>query len=202
MPAGYAAEWIIVGLGNPGQGYSRHRHNLGFMIVDSLVEEARRSWRSNRKKSLVSEIELENTKVLLVKPQTYMNLSGEAVTPIVAARMNQRQKLIVLQDDLDLIEGRVRIKVGGGDGGHKGVRSIADSLQFKGFVRMRLGIGRPPPGTTPEKFVLTSFGPEDAEVMRNLIIKGGLALRLILRNGVERAQNMLHSENSLASSDS
>ncbi len=101
--------------------------------------------------------------------------------------------MIVIHDDLDLAPGRVRVKVGGGDGGHKGVRSIADSLRFRDFIRVRLGIGRPPTGVSPEEFVLTPFGPEEKDVSEQLIELGCQAVRLIVLRGVEPAQNLLHS---------
>ncbi len=132
--------------------------------------------------------------LLLVKPQTYMNLSGEAVRPIVIAHRVDPSKLIVIHDDLDLAEGRVRIKVGGGHGGHKGVASVADSLGFEDFIRVRLGIGRPPAGIDPTEFVLSGFDADAEESKKNLIQDGVQAVRLIVRNGVERAQNVLHSK--------
>ena len=187
-------EWIIVGLGNPGEEYCRHRHNLGFMVVDALAEKQRCPWRSNRKKAMICELRLAAREALLVKPQTYMNLSGEAVAPILTARKMSPQRLIVIHDDLDLAEGRVRIKVGGGHGGHRGVGSIVDCFEHEDFVRVRLGIGRPPAEMPPKEFVLTSFGPEGIEVMKDLIKSGLSAVRLILTHGVERAQNVLHSK--------
>jgi len=164
------------------------------MVVDALAEKQRCSWRSNRKKAMTCELRFAGREALLIKPQTYMNLSGAAVAPILAARKISPQRLIVIHDDLDLAEGRVRIKVGGGHGGHRGVGSIVDCLEHGDFVRVRLGIGRPPAETAPREFVLTPFGLEGTEVMKDLI-KGGLqAVRLILTHGVERAQNMLHSK--------
>jgi PTH1 family peptidyl-tRNA hydrolase len=187
-------EWIIVGLGNPGEEYCRHRHNLGFMAVDALAEKQRSSWRSNRRKAMTCEVRIAGRDALLVKPQTYMNLSGAAVAPILTARRVIPEKMIVVHDDLDLTEGRVRIKVGGGHGGHRGLGSIIDCLERADFVRVRLGIGRPPAGVPPREFVLTSFGPEGADVMKDLIQGGLSAVRLILTHGVERAQNALHSK--------
>ncbi len=152
-------EWIIVGLGNPGEEYCRHRHNLGFMVVDALAEKQRCSWRSNRKKAMICELRLAGREALLVKPQTYMNLSGEAVAPILTARKMSPQRMIVIHDDLDLAEGRVRIKVGGGHGGHRGVGSIVDCLEHEDFVRVRLGIGRPPAEMAPERIRLDFVWP-------------------------------------------
>ena len=188
-------EWIIVGLGNPGEEYCLHRHNLGFMVVDALAEKQRCSWRSNRKKAVICELRLAGRDALLVKPQTYMNLSGAAVAPLLTARKISPQKMIVVHDDLDLAEGRVRIKVGGGHGGHRGVGSIIDCLEHADFVRVRLGIGRPPAETSPREFVLTAFGIDKSDLMKDLIQSGLRSVQLVLRHGVERAQNVLHTKN-------
>ena len=187
-------DWIIVGLGNPGEKYSQHRHNLGFMVLDALASRQRCSWRSNRKKGIICDMRIAGRESLLVKPQTYMNLSGEAVKPIMTAHKVDPSKLIVIHDDLDLAEGRVRIKVGGGHGGHKGVASVADSLGSGDFVRVRLGVGRPPVGLDPTEFVLSAFDANGEESKKNLIQDGVQAVRLIVRDGVERAQNVLHSK--------
>ncbi len=143
---------------------------------------------------MICDMTVAGRKVLLVKPQTYMNLSGEAVRPIVTAHRFDPTKLILIHDDLDLAEGRVRIKIGGGHGGHKGVASVADCLDSENFVRVRLGIGRPPAGVDPTEFVLTAFNVHDERSKRNLIQDGLQAVRLIVSRGVERAQNVLHSK--------
>jgi peptidyl-tRNA hydrolase, PTH1 family len=184
---------IVVGLGNPGRGYARHRHNLGFMVVDRLAEDTRQTWSKNKDKTLICETELENQPAVLVKPQTYMNLSGKAVAPVVDRYKAAADRMVVIHDDLDLAAGRARVKVGGGDGGHKGIRSIADSLRFRDFVRVRLGIGRPPTGVSPEEFVLTPFAQEEQELLQELIHLGCHAVRLIILEGVVPAQNLLHS---------
>lgn len=184
---------IIVGLGNPGTRYSRHRHNLGFMVVDQLAEETRGTWIKNKEKTFICETDIENESVVLVKPQTYMNLSGKAVAPVVERYKASAERMIVIHDDLDLTAGKVRVKVGGGDGGHKGIRSIADSLRFRDFVRVRMGIGRPPTGVQPEEFVLTSFAQEEQDLLRELISLACQAVRLIVVQGVVPAQNQLHS---------
>lgn len=184
---------LVVGLGNPGRGYARHRHNLGFMVVDELARQEHGSWTSNREKSLVCEVRVENSRLILVKPQTYMNLSGKAVGPVVRRLGVDPAEMIVIHDDLDLAEGRIRVKVGGGDGGHKGVRSIADSLRFRDFVRLRLGIGRPPSGVSPEDYVLSGFPPEEQAGVDELVHLGVHAVRIVVAAGVEEAQNMIHS---------
>lgn len=184
---------LVVGLGNPGRGYTRHRHNLGFMVVDELARQENGLWTTNREKTSVCEVTVEGARLVLAKPQTYMNLSGKAVAPIVKRIGADPATMIVIHDDLDLAQGRVRIKIGGGDGGHKGVRSIADSLRFKDFARLRLGIGRPPAGVPPEEFVLSGFPPEEQSTVDDLVHLGVQALRIIVSAGVDEAQNVLHS---------
>lgn len=188
-----ANQTIIVGLGNPGRSYSRHRHNIGFAVVDRLAEQRQCPWTKNRVKAFVCETEIESKRVVLVKPQTYMNLSGTAVLPVLRRYKADPAHMIVIHDDMDLAAGKIRLKVGGGDGGHKGIRSIADSLRFRDFIRIRLGIGRPPEGIPPEEFVLSTFGPEE-EVTANTLVRTGVsAVRLVLGAGVESAQNLIHS---------
>jgi peptidyl-tRNA hydrolase, PTH1 family len=192
---------LIVGLGNPGPAYARHRHNLGFRVVDRLAEEAGTSWTKTKDKAFTCRAELEGMPVFLVKPQTFMNLSGQAVAPIAARLKSAFPEMIVIHDDLDVALGRVRLKVGGGDGGHKGIRSIADSLRFRDFIRVRLGIGRPPSGVSPEEFVLTSFSPEEKDVVGDLVASGCEAVRLILFRGVQPAQNAIHTSKTAVSAD-
>jgi peptidyl-tRNA hydrolase, PTH1 family len=185
---------VIVGLGNPGKGYARHRHNIGFRVVDELAQEAACFWTDNRKKALICEAAIDATTAVLVKPQTFMNLSGHAVEPALRKFNADAGRMIVIHDDLDLAAGRVRIKIGGGDGGHKGVRSIADSLRFRDFIRVRLGIGRPPVGTSPEEFVLSPFYDEEENLLKYLVQTGCRAVHLVVAHGVEQAQNLLYAK--------
>ncbi len=183
---------IVVGLGNPGKKYSRHRHNLGFMVVDRLAEEEGGTWTVNPEKTKICSITIHSRSVVLAKPQTYMNLSGKAVAPLIRRIYADPAGMIVVHDDLDLAPGRIRMKIGGGDGGHKGIRSIADSLRFREFIRVRLGVGRPPTGVQPEEFVLSPFAPEE-ESASDLVVRGARAVRLVVEHGVEQAQNMIHA---------
>ena len=189
---------LIVGLGNPGRSYAQHRHNAGFMVLDRLSGEGRRAWSKDKEKAQIAQAEIEGVAVVLVKPQTYMNLSGKAVAPILGRFKADPAGMIVVHDDLDLPLGKVRIKVGGGDGGHKGVRSISDSLRFRDFIRIRLGVGRPPTGVNPEEFVLTSFPFEEKDAREDLIETACRAVGMILIHGVERAQNLIHPAKSVA----
>jgi peptidyl-tRNA hydrolase, PTH1 family len=184
---------VIVGLGNPGRAYARHRHNIGFMVVDALAERAGGKWISNKERTLICETTIEGEKALLVKPQTFMNLSGKAVGPIIQRLdFDAPKRMIVVHDDLDISEGRAKIKVGGGDGGHKGIRSIADSLRFRDFIRVRLGIGRPPSGMTAEEYVLASFEGDADRVVEGLVDIGCDAVTMIVSQGIEKAQMAFH----------
>ena len=184
---------VVVGLGNPGRRYSGNRHNLGFMVVDYIAEKAGGAWTRSRDKAEVCELNIWNTQIVLVKPQTFMNLSGRAVGPLLKRVNGDPARMIVIHDDLDLPYGRVRIKVGGGDGGHKGVRSVSDSLRFRDFIRVRLGVGRPPPGVSAEEFVLRPFGPEEENTLEDLVATAAEAVSMIVCQGVEEAQIYFHS---------
>ncbi len=186
---------VIFGLGNPGSAYSLQRHNLGFMVVDELARQTRGSWKKELKTSETCRTQIEGSPVTLVKPQTFMNLSGKAVAPLLnKLHCDPAVGLIVIHDDMDIAFGRVRIKVGGGAGGHKGVRSTMDSLRFSDFIRVRMGVGRPPAHIPPEVFVLSGFSPEEKPIVSILVEAGCRAVRFIVGHGVERAQNLLHSE--------
>jgi len=184
---------VIVGLGNPGKRYSANRHNLGFMVVDQIADQEGGSWTKSRDKAEVCDACFEDTEVVMVKPRTFMNLSGRAVGPILRRFNADPARMIVIHDDLDLPYGRVRIKVGGGDGGHKGIRSLSDSLRFRDFIRVRLGVGRPPPGVNAEDFVLRPFGPEEQNTLKELVGAAARAVSLIVGHGVGQAQKELHS---------
>jgi PTH1 family peptidyl-tRNA hydrolase len=199
VPIGERNFRLIVGLGNPGTKYSGNRHNIGFMVLDKLA--SGNKWIVNKEKTLVCETQVGSVRTMLLKPQTFMNLSGKAVAPVCNRKGIDPYEIIVFHDDLDLAAGRVRIKIGGGDGGHKGIRSIADSLRFKDFIRIRLGIGRPPANIEPEKFVLMDFSREESELRQHLIETGCIALNLILEHSVEYAQNTIHSNKGTPATD-
>ena len=178
---GGGKEIVIVGLGNPGRAYARQRHNLGFMVVDMVADASGARWTEAREKALTARVELEGHGSTLVKPQTYMNLSGRAVAPILKRVNGDPARMIVIHDDIDLVPGRIRMKRGGGDGGHRGVRSIADSLRFRDFVRIRIGVGRPPEGVGAEEYVLTGFRPEERADVDSWLESAVQTLRSILQ---------------------
>lgn len=187
--------FIVVGLGNPGPKYARHRHNLGFMVVDRIAESAGVRWTKTADKAETCRLEIFDADLTLVKPLTYMNLSGKAVAPIVSKSGVDPSQLIVIHDDLDLEAGRIRMKTGGGDGGHKGVRSIADSLRFRDFHRIRMGVGRPPEGMDAAEYVLKPFIGENDPDPAEFVERGLRAVELLVTEGMERARNLMHSNN-------
>jgi peptidyl-tRNA hydrolase, PTH1 family len=194
--------FIVVGLGNPGSKYANHRHNAGFMAVDAISEQLGGIWSLSKHDALTCSTVCSGTELILVKPQTFMNLSGKAVQKIVSFRKLDIGQLIVIHDELDIKFGRVRIKIGGGDGGHRGVRSIADCLRFRDFTRVRIGIGRPPTGVDPEAFVLSSFSPSEKLIAKRLVELAVEAIKLIVSEGIEYAKGIIHSkENDLSTQD-
>jgi PTH1 family peptidyl-tRNA hydrolase len=164
------------------------------MVVDELSRQNHGSWTKDSKNSEICRIQIDGQSVFMVKPQTFMNLSGKAIAPVLNRVYSDPSDLIVVHDDMDIALGKLRIKVGGGAGGHKGVRSIMDSLRFSDFIRVRMGVGRPPAHITPEEFVLSGFNQEEKSAASNLVELGCKAVRLILVYGVMRAQNLLHTE--------
>ncbi|MDF2875814.1 MAG: pth [Sporomusa sp.] len=179
---------IIVGLGNPGQEYSATRHNIGFMAVDKLADKwAITPWRE-RYNALVAEYRGEET-VLLVKPLTYMNLSGRAVAPLAAFYKVQYGDITVIYDDLDLPAGRLRLRLKGGSGGHRGIESMLYELGKDDFARVRIGIGRPPQGWETANYVLGRFTTEEAPAISQALDQAAGAVECILQEGFTKAMN-------------
>jgi peptidyl-tRNA hydrolase, PTH1 family len=160
---------LLVGLGNPGARYARQRHNIGFMAVEAVAEaHAFGPWRS-KFSSLVSEGLLGDVRVLLQKPQTFMNLSGHAVAEAARFYKLPPKQVVVCHDELDLVAGKVRIKTGGGVAGHRGLRSIAEQLGSPDFKRVRMGIGHPGDKDRVTRHVLGDFAAEDREWVERLL---------------------------------
>jgi peptidyl-tRNA hydrolase, PTH1 family len=182
--------WMAVGTGNPGARYQRNRHNVGFMVVEQLSgTQSGFSWRTSRRFSAeVAKGTLADQEVVLVKPQTFMNLSGRAVSPLAGFYGVLTDHVVVVHDDVDLELGRLRLKAGGGDGGHKGIRSIAQELGSPAFCRVRCGIGRPQFGEV-EDFVLKDFRSEEEELVGELVQRAGEAVRAVIAHGLRKAMN-------------
>lgn len=180
---------IVVGLGNPGQEYSKTRHNVGFMTVDLLAEQwgLTGNWR-DKFNAQVAEHRGQET-VLLVKPQTYMNLSGQAVNAIVGWYKLALEDVVVVYDDLDLPTGRLRIRSQGGAGGHRGIASLLEYLGRDTFSRLRIGIGRPPQFMETADYVLGRFGAAELPVIEPAIKRAAQAVEAIIKDGVAKAAN-------------
>jgi PTH1 family peptidyl-tRNA hydrolase len=178
---------LIVGLGNPGSEYEWSRHNLGFMLIDKLASDVRVEVRRRECSGLIARTELESNDVLLVKPQTYMNLSGQTVSCLRAKHGSE--KLIVISDDLALPLGTIRIRERGSAGGHNGLKSIIASIGTDEFVRLRIGIQPEHPINDSKKFVLDSFARGERELVKEVIDKSATAIRTILREGVLKAMS-------------
>lgn len=176
-PEGFVKSPVVVGLGNPGRKYERTRHNAGFLVADELVRRHGGSWRA-KKRAEAAEVGFALRNVTLLKPQTFMNESGAALTGFKVGQF------IVVHDELDLPEGTVRVKVGGGGGGHNGLRSIISRFG-KDFVRVRVGIGRPPEGMETVGYVL---GRMDSAV-KEAIPTAADAVEAVIEHGPERAMN-------------
>jgi peptidyl-tRNA hydrolase, PTH1 family len=180
---------VIVGLGNPGGTYQWTRHNIGFQVLDRLAEESNISVGHKRFKTHYGKGSIHSVDVLLVQPQTFMNLSGLGVKGIMQYYKAGPEDLIVIHDDLDLPFGALRIKRWGGDGGHQGVRSIIDSLGENTFLRLKVGIGRPPRGMDPADYVLRLFDERERRHLGEVLTRAAECLVVMISEGVETAMN-------------
>jgi PTH1 family peptidyl-tRNA hydrolase len=179
--------WLIVGLGNPGPEYGSTRHNLGFMLVDLLGRQNDAQIKRAECRSLVGRVVIENQTVELAKPQTFMNLSGEAVSCLLKKAERPIEKLIVVSDDLALPFGTIRIRPRGSHGGHNGLRSVIDSLGTQEFIRLRIGIQPDHPVANAKSFVLERFSSAEFETVEKILERSTEAVRRILEEGTERA---------------
>jgi PTH1 family peptidyl-tRNA hydrolase len=180
---------LIVGLGNPGPGYARHRHNVGFMAVDRFAE--RHGFRFARREAgaLVATGSFEGIPLALAKPQTFMNRSGAAVRPLVRRYCRTPGDLVVVYDELDLPLGRLRLRKEGSHGGHNGMRDVIAALGTQQFARLRLGVGRPPSGEDSADYVLYPFTPDERPLVESMLDDAVAALEHLLREGIDSAMN-------------
>lgn len=179
--------WLIVGLGNPGPAYARTRHNVGFMVADGLAGRLGWRWREGRCHGLVAGGRVGDREVLLLKPLTFMNRSGLAVAAAARAYGLAPAAIVVVHDDLDLPPGKLRLRPGGGSGGHRGVTSVIQSLGDEGFGRVRVGIGRPAPGEEAADYVLQPFTPAEQEVLAPALETACEAIMRVVAEGLEAA---------------
>jgi len=184
--------WVVVGLGNPGRRYAATRHNMGFRVIDRLAE--RWDVRAERAahQALVGEAHRSGERVLLAKPQTHMNASGAAVASLRRFYRFGLERLMVVHDDVDLEPGRVRIRVGGSAGGNRGVESLIAALEASEFLRVKIGVGRPPAGWDTADHVLAVPGREEATVLAAACTRAAEAIDLVIADGATRAMNRIN----------
>jgi PTH1 family peptidyl-tRNA hydrolase len=183
---------LIAGLGNPGKAYARTRHNLGFMVIEALGEAHNIPIRKKQDQAQTGQGTIEREKVLLAKPQTYMNLSGQAIEALLRRYKLPLSQLLVLQDDLDIPFGRIKIALRGGGGGHRGMESILDYLDTREFLRLKIGIGPRPIQVPLEDYVLSPFTKEESPLLPGIIERAREAVELILEAGPQAAMNKIH----------
>ena len=181
--------FLVVGLGNPGPKYAGTRHNAGFMVVDLLAERVGGRFKAHKGRADVVEGRLAGIPVVLAEPKSYMNESGGPVVSIARFFKVPIERIVVVHDELDLPYGSLRLKRGGGDGGHNGLRSTTSALGSKDYARVRVGIGRPPGRQDPADFVLKDFAAVERKELPFHIDRAADAVELFLTDGLEAAQN-------------
>src|ERR687883_1015237 len=189
--------WLVVGLGNPGREYAGNRHNVGFLVAELLASRmGARFGRHKRAHAEVAEGRLGfgGPRVILVKPLTYMNLSGAPVSALAQFYKVPVDTVLAVHDELDLPYGQIRAKRGGGEGGHNGLRSMSKSLSSKEYARVRLGIGRPPGRQDPADYVLSDFGAAERKDLDFLVDRAADVAEAVVLEGVEWAQNKYHGD--------
>jgi PTH1 family peptidyl-tRNA hydrolase len=179
--------WLIAGLGNPGLRYEKTRHNLGFMLVDLLAQAAQTQVKREECRSLIGRAEIENEKVELVKPQTFMNLSGEAISCLLKKENRSAEKLIIIIDDLALPFGTIRLRASGSAGGHNGLNSVIECLKTQDLIRLRIGIQPEHPVNDTKNFVLEKFSKMENATIEKVLEKSADAIRAVIKDGIEKA---------------
>lgn len=186
--------FLIVGLGNPGREYKDNRHNFGFMLIDRISVRLNARLSRVQAKALVGTVNYEGDKLILAKPQTYMNLSGQSIQGLARFYKLPLENMIVAYDDLDLPFGTIRIRPGGGPGGQKGVASAIERLGTKDFRRLRLGIGRPPGRMDPSAYVLQDFAKGDLSLLSEILDRAADAILTFVSEGLNAAMNKFNGD--------
>ncbi|MHB8836717.1 MAG: aminoacyl-tRNA hydrolase [Candidatus Methylomirabilia bacterium] len=188
-----AIDTVIVGLGNPGARYERTRHNAGFLLVGELAAAHGIGIRQERHGALVGDGGIGEHRCLVALPQTYMNRSGESVRRLLSFTGLDPDALVVVHDDMDLPLGRLRLRRGGGAGGHRGIASLLEQLGTPEFTRLKIGVGRPPDALPAEAYVLQEFAAPERDALREALVRGAAALEVLLDRGLEAAMNVGNS---------
>ncbi len=180
---------LLVGLGNPGPDYAQTRHNVGFLVADGVARAYRAAFSARKFAAEIAEAAVSGARVWIMKPQTWMNHSGESVSPALRFWKLDPQDLVVVHDDLELDPFRVQLKLGGGHGGHNGLKSINAHLGTPDYVRVRVGVGRPPQAMDPADYVLGRFGKGEQQALAECVERATEAARAVLVVGVAKAMN-------------
>jgi peptidyl-tRNA hydrolase, PTH1 family len=187
--------YLILGLGNPGRRYQSTRHNIGFMVLEKIAVQWDVDLKQKSFDALWNKGRIAGTDVLLAMPQTYMNLSGNAARKLLAYFKMDISRLIVVHDDLDLPFGKLRLKAGGGDAGHKGLKSITTCLGSADFMRVRMGIGKPSDRTPVEDYVLQRFDSGEADLLQRMVQLAAEAVTEIIKTDMQQAMAKYHTKN-------
>jgi peptidyl-tRNA hydrolase, PTH1 family len=193
VPGASTERWLIAGLGNPGPDYAGHRHNAGFMVTELLAGRMGASFRRDRSRAAVATGRLAGFPVTLAKPQSFMNLSGGPLASLRAFYKIPPGQIVVVHDELDIPFGDVRLKLGGGDNGHNGLRSVTSALGTRDYFRVRVGIGRPPGRMDPADFVLQNFSAAEQKLVPELLERSADAVETLLERGLAAAQSEFHT---------
>lgn len=185
--------WLIVGLGNPGSDYSGNRHNAGFLVADVLAARIGDGFRRNRQRLLAASGKLAGHAVTVAKPMSYMNLSGGPVASFAAYHKIPAGQIVIVHDEIDLPFGTIRLKCGGGDAGHNGIKSVASALRTVEFNRVRIGVGRPPGRRVAADHVLGDFTKTERNELPLLIDRAADAVEALIERGLAAAQNEFHA---------
>jgi PTH1 family peptidyl-tRNA hydrolase len=186
--------WLVVGLGNPGPAYAGHRHNVGYLVDDVLAERmgspfrVHKSGRADVVEGRLGPVGAETPRVVLARPRSYMNESGGAVSTLAKFYKVPPERIIAVHDELDIPYGALRIKLGGGDNGHNGLRSMRSSLGTGDFYRVRVGIGRPPGRQDPADFVLSNYSTAERKELEMNVVEAADAVESLVADGLERTQ--------------
>lgn len=186
--------WLIVGLGNPGPEYSRNRHNVGQMVLDELAARIGGNFKAHKSRAQVLEgrLGIGGPRVVLAKPSTYMNVSGGPVSALARFYDVDPSRVVAVHDEIDIPFNTVKLKIGGGEGGHNGLRDISKALATKDYLRVRVGVGRPPGRMDTADYVLRDFAPTEKKELPFLLDDASDAVELLIREGLTAAQQRFH----------
>lgn len=183
------SSYLLIGLGNPGREYQHNRHNFGFMLIDRLAVRLNARGLKVQSKAIVTTTTYEDRRLILAKPQTYMNLSGQSAQGLLNFYKLPMENMLIAHDDLDLPFGTIRMRPGGGPGGQRGVASTIERLGTKDFARLRLGIGRPPGRMDPSAYVLQDFSRDEIKILSELLDRAADATLEFVLHGLDKAMN-------------